>query len=619
LRLANNVHSTPLTRRQLQLICLALFLFAFAVRTLTWQDNRLDAWKVQTSVTHRYKESARQLVNGEFKTFLTDVPRLGHPPGYPIVLAAIFKTVGESDTFLQFFQITVDSLSAVVLFLISIELFSLAVAIVAAALAALSPQFAYFSVLLLPDSLVVLPILVAVYLVVKSRKQFSWSGLFIAGLLIGVSCWLRANALFLPLFVGAAAALTTTRAKRLSAAAAVIVGAVVAIAPITIKNAIAFHTFIPLSLGSGQTLLEGLADFDTKGTLNIPSTDLGLTRQEAQWYGRPDYADNLFGVDGIERDRMRVKRGLKTIAQHPFWFASVIARRALASTRLDPVPVLKRESHFSHSSGGAEWVVWAKSPWSWFEAGEKSPQTNITRIPEVSSDKLKDVDEFWLRINGDRRNYGDQLTSEVISVAPYHNLALIVPVKVERGRAKIKIVSEDHELASTDVETTEVSEAQAQPIQNVQLEFVSANNSQLRVVIANSASVEPTLLLGEIELYDRGASSMTWLRYLRMPLRVLQKLFTTAWTIPFLVVGLVILIHRKQLQQLTLLMAVPAYYLIVQSGLHTERRYVYVIHFFFLIIVSVALVWLGHLIVDVVHKGRGVEEREQGPPSQRAN
>jgi len=624
LRTFDDIQPTTVTRKQRILICLALFLFAFAIRTLTWQDNWLDALKVQTSVTHRYKESARQLVNGEFKTFLTDVPRLGHPPGYPIVLAAIFKTVGESDTFLQFLQITVDSVSVVVLFLISLELFSLSVSLIAAVLAGLSPQFAYFSVLLLPDSLIVLPILLAIYLVVKSRKQFKWTQLFLAGLLIGASCWLRANAMLLPLFAGLAATLTVTKNRRRSAMAAVVAGAIVAIAPVTIKNAIVFHTFIPLSLGSGQTLLEGLADYDPKGTLNIPSTDLGLTRQEAQWYGRPDYADNLFGVEGIQRDRMRVRRGLKTIAEHPLWFASVMGRRALASTRLDPVPVLRPEAPYGNSSGVSSWT-WTKWPRSWFETGDKSPHTTIRGLPEVSDEPTKDFDNLWIRVIGDNENYGDQLSSEEINVARYHDFALIVPIKLERGRIKIKIVSGDKEIASTIVETDEVYEAQSQPKKNVQLEFVNANNSPLRIVIANNASVQPSLLLGKLELDDLGATGNTWMRYVRMPLGFVQKLFTTAWMLPFLIVGCALLVWHKRVDELAILMAVPAYYLIVQSALHTERRYVYVIHFFFLVIVSVALCWMAKMLADLMDKGAerakrvNSKERGQGPPSQPAN
>jgi hypothetical protein len=574
-----------MSRRQFLLICLALFLFAFAIRTLTWQDNRLDAWKVQTSVTHRYKESARQLASGHFRVFLTDVDHLGHPPGYPILLAGIFKTAGESDTSLQFLQITIDSVSVVVLFLISFELFSLPVALVAGFLAGLSPQFAYFSVLLLPDSLIVLPILLAVLLVTKSRQRYRWWNLFIAGLLIGASCWLRANALFLPPFIGVAAALTTARGKRIAAMTAVIVGTIVAIAPITIKNAIAFHSFIPLSLGSGQTLLEGLADYDPKGTLNIPNTDLGLTRQEAQWYGRPDYAVPLFGPDGIERDRMRVKRGLKTIGEHPFWFASVMARRGIASTRLDPVPVLQPESPVSHSIdvSGLN-PIWPRST---------RQSSSDDTVPETT---IQVVGTEWMRINGNEVN---ELSTDSFALTGYHDYLLLVPIKLEIGRVRLRVVCPEKELASTIVETTEVFPAESQPTQTIQLPFVSTNNSQAHFKMTNIASVQPALVLGRFELYDLGSSSMTWLRYVRMPLRLLQKFFTTAWTIPFLIIGLVVLIGRKQTQELTLLLAVPAYYLIVQSALHTERRYVYVIHFFFIVIVSVALCWTTRLVMSV--------------------
>jgi hypothetical protein len=583
-------HSST-TRKQALLICLALFLFAFAVRTLTWQDEHRDAWKVQTSVTHRYQESARQLVNGEFKTFLTDVQRLGHPPGYPIVLAVIAKTVGESDTVLQFFQITVDAAAVVVLFLISLELFSLSVSLVAGILAALSPQFAYFSVLLLPDSLIVFPILLAVYLVIRSRNNFKFSRLLIAGILIGLSCWLRANALLLPVFIGAAAALVSRREKRLKAFATVVVGTIITIAPITIKNAIVFHRFIPLSLGSGQTLLEGIADYDPKGTLGIPNTDLGLTRQEAQWYGKPEYATQLFGEDGIERDRLRVQRAFKTIAEHPIWFAGVMGKRALASTRLDPVPVLKPEPPVKSRHTNSE-NIWTKTSEQWLTA-ERSSQTTV---------QSRFGDLLGIEVKGNNENRSDQIWSEPIPVETYHDYAFLVPVKVEQGRLNLRIMAGHNELASTIVETNELFDAGNQPVEKINLEFVSANNSQIRFVITNGATVQPTVLLGQAELADLGPSSMTWMRYPRMCLRLSQMVFTTAWTIPFLIIGITLLVWRRHFIELALLMTVPVYYLVVQSALHTERRYVYVIHFFFLVIMSSALCCGVKLLLNFVRR-----------------
>ena len=335
-------------RKHIALLCLSIFLLAFAVRTLTWQDNHNDAWKVQTSVTARYKESARQLVAGDFKGFVSDVQRLGHPPGYPILIATIYALAGESDSIVQFIQITIDSAAVLVLFLIALEMFQLPIAILTGVLAALSPQFAYFSVLLLPDSLVVLPVLLSIYFIVRSRRHYRLSSFLISGALIGLSCWLRANALLLPLFLAALAVLVVPRGKRLSAALAIIGGAILVVAPITIKNAVVFHRFIPLSLGTGQTLLEGIADYDEHNRFNVPKTDLGLQRQEADWFRRPSYADGLFNEDGIERDRMRAGRGFQIIRSHPLWFMTVVFKRALASTRLDPVPRLLPESPVSH-------------------------------------------------------------------------------------------------------------------------------------------------------------------------------------------------------------------------------------------------------------------------------
>ena len=71
------------------------------MRFLTWQDNRHEILKVQTHVTIDYKEPARVLAAGDFNSFVNDINHMGHPPGYAILLAAIFKLFGESDTAIQ--------------------------------------------------------------------------------------------------------------------------------------------------------------------------------------------------------------------------------------------------------------------------------------------------------------------------------------------------------------------------------------------------------------------------------------------------------------------------------------------------------------------------------------
>ena len=577
-------------RKHTLFICLALFFLAFAVRTLTWQDNKRDAWKVQTYVTSGYKDSAHQLARGDFKTFVSDVNHLGHPPGYPILLAALFKTVGDSNTAIQFIQTVCDSAAVVVLFLIAGELFQIGVAVLAGALAVLSPQFAYFSVLLLPDSLIVLPILLAVYFIVRTRSKRGLVAFLIAGALIGLSCWLRANALFLAPFLALLTPFFLPKGKRLPAGSAIVAGAILIIAPITIKNAIVFRRFIPLSLGAGQTLLEGISDYDEKGTLNIPNTDLGIMRQEAQWYGKPDYALLLFGEDGIDRDRMRVARGFAVIRSHPVWFAGVMGQRAIASTRLDPVPVLQPESPVSHKlDDSLVRSIWGQQPGEITSAAsERSPKATFTV-----------VDNQWLRIDADLANYGSQLTTSSINVNSFHDYVLKLPFKLESGRAAVKVLGAANNKVIATMMIDLVEGVQDQPVNELAIPFVSANNSQVRVVIANNASSGPTMLVGPMQLDELGPGSLTWLRFVRLPVGAAQRFFTTAWVLPFVVIGIVVLIRRRKLQELAILLAVPAYYLIVQSALHTERRYVYIIHFFFLVLASVSICWLAESLKGI--------------------
>jgi hypothetical protein len=592
---ANSPGGTPPSPKKLSLLVfgLLIFLVALGIRLLTWQDNRLEVGRVQTDVTADYRHSAQQLARGDLSDFVGDLNHLEHPPGYPILLAIVFRLFGESDKAIQLVQICIDSCAAVLLFLIVLELLPAGAAIIAGLLAGLSRQFSYYAVLLLPDSLAVVPILLAVYLLLRARKQPRWYYFLGAGALVGVSCWLRANALFLAPFLAVLAVITVPRGKRLAMAAAIIGGTVLVIAPITIKNALVFHRFIPLSLGAGQTLLEGIAEYDGEGRFGIPKTDLGIMRQEAEWYGKPEYAQWLFGSDGIERDRVRIARGLRVAGAHPLWFLGVMARRATSSIRLDPVPVLARESPLSHPFDSA-----TPGRRVWQRAGANLISETTIRSAGAS---FTIIDDQWLRVIGDDTKYDTQFDSGEISLEKYRDYVFRLPLKLAEGRVLIKVNDTSHTttLASMGLDVHEGVVAQDQPLKQVTLPFVSATEERVRLVFANNASspVRPVAFLGGIELFELGESSYHWLRYIRMPLRFLQRIFTTAWMLPLTLIGIVLLVRARSLQTLAFLLIVPAYYLSVQSALHTERRYVYVIQFFFLVLASLSIWWVGKKIV----------------------
>jgi hypothetical protein len=318
-------------------------------------------------------------------------------------------------------------------------------------MAAFAPQFSWNSFTLLPDSLAALPILLAILIMTRTCRRPSRSvettliSIFAAGALVGISCWLRANALLLASFLSLVFFCVCKRAPRLRSALFLICGALLIISALTIRNAVVFGKFIPVSLGAGQTLIEGIADYNTDGSLGLPQTDMELIRIEAESYHRPDYANSLFTPDGIERDRARLSRGLTVIRAHPFWFFGVVVQRAASMLRLERTPL---------------------------------------------------------------------------------------------------------RLAATPS--------------------------------ATSASVELVL----------------W------PLRLVQKLFITALFLPLTLIGVSILFYRRQSQTLALLLAVPGYYFCTQSALHTEYRYVLVIHYFLFVLAAVAVYTIGCVVNGLLTHAR---------------
>ncbi|HKY28065.1 MAG TPA: glycosyltransferase family 39 protein [Pyrinomonadaceae bacterium] len=415
-----------------------IFVAAFSVRLMVWNNKHAEAPQVQSGVAENYKHLARLLTANGLTSFFdpssttSNPDLLGHPPGYSIVLAFIYKLAGESDTAAQLFQIFCDSLCAVLIFLIAIELLPLGVGAIAGFMAAFAPQFSWNSILLLPDTLAALPILAGILVIARAFKRPSLVSVLGAGACIGVSCWLRANGLLLGPFLAFLVVLIFPRELKMRMALALVAGFVVVVAPLTIRNAIVFGHFIPVSLGGGQTLLEGIADYDEAGRFGVPATDIELIKQEAHAKNRPDYATTLFGPDAIRRDRERLARGFAIIRANPLWFFSVVVRRAMNMWRLERVPLI-----------------------------------STTNLPSG------------------------------------------------------------------------------------------------------------------------------WTRYIYLVVRLVQRLFITAVVLPFVLIGLMILIWQRRFHVVAILLGVPVYYFCVQSILHTEYRYVLALHYFLFVLAGVGVYRIG--------------------------
>jgi hypothetical protein len=162
----------------------------------------------------------------------------------------------------------------------------------------------------------------------------------LCGVSIGLSCWLRSNALLLPLFFVAAILVLLPTRMGMRCALILIAGFVVTISPITIRNYVVFHSFIPLSVGMGTTFVEGLGEYDTDGRLGLPSTDEGIMAMDSLHAGRPDYYGNLYNPDGVRRDRERIEIGLAAVRANPWWYFKAVLHRGITTFRMERVPVI---------------------------------------------------------------------------------------------------------------------------------------------------------------------------------------------------------------------------------------------------------------------------------------
>jgi hypothetical protein len=590
-------------RVRLGVACSAIFVLAVVIRVFHFQDNPTAPFN---GMTGEYRNHAMFLVKGDIKTFLggpnppSNANVIKHPPGYPLLMALVYKLAVNSDTALRFVQVVFDASAAVLVVLIAAELFSFGVAVLSGFLVALSPQLAYHSVALLPDPLAAPPLLLSAYLLVRAYKHPRLLTLFASGVMIGVSCWFRSNTMLLPLFLCAAMPVLFIKGKRTRFAIALVVGFLLVIIPITVRNAIFFHAFIPLSLSAGITLVEGIGVYDKEKRLGLPENDYLVTKWEAQEFGRPDYLGERFSVDGVIRERHRIKRGLAVVTAHPLWFLGVMIHRASSMLRLARVELVRAQPPVRHSISISGNVA-PGSPV--LPADASQPAGNLER--RITSDGQGVV------LSGSAQ---DVFVSNPVLVKPQTDYLLRVPLKLKEGEVVIEVLDAQSydTLAFTPIlhpiHWLDLTPEQ-QPMVTVDVPFVSLDTTRVIFKLRDPRrSPQHTALeLGVAEAFELGPATQTWARFPRFIVGILQRLFITAVMLPVTILGVVFLIRQRRWPEMVLLLSLPAYYMCVQSALWTEFRYILSMHYLLLILAAVGFVWIGKTLAQAISRSNATK------------
>ncbi len=331
------VSLTPLTRRR-ALVVLCVLLLSFAVRALTANFMRAhlaDAGWFQTGTFAIFDNQARDILDGRASLFWIDDPSRTqaavYPPGYSSWLALLYGVTGARSVYVvQNVQWVLDALSVLLVLGIGVTAFGWRVGLLAGALAALSPLLALYGATPMADAPTSWVVLGGVWMFLLAAERRSWKWALGAGAMVGASCWLRANALLL-VFGWAVCLAVLVRgawALRLRLAAAVLGAAVLVVTPIIVRNAVAFHAFLPTGMGVGTNLWEGIGETERAAEFGAVYGDANLVEQERAQMGLgADAPLGLYWPDGVRRDRERARKAFGVILSHPLWYARVMARR----------------------------------------------------------------------------------------------------------------------------------------------------------------------------------------------------------------------------------------------------------------------------------------------------
>src|SRR5437868_6220933 len=329
-----------------------LLLITISVRVATFNFMRAqvnDPSRFQVGSYAKFDRQARDILDGRQKLFWIDDPTrtdlAKYPPAFAALVALIYKLSSERSAYaVQIVLWCADLILSLLLVAgIAASAFGPRAAIASVFFLGLSPPFAMYAAYPSADMPATWFVLGGNWLLLLAlRRKNVWLALA-AGVVLGFACWLRVNPLYL--CVAWAIALLvfvqTSWAHKLKMSAAVLLGTVITIAPIVIRNYLVFPDFTPTGGTIGINLWEGLGETELGRSYGFMYGDDKMLERERVALGYPsDFAIKSFWPDGIRRDRERTRESLVVIKAHPFWYLGVMLHRMWGMLKVagEPLP-----------------------------------------------------------------------------------------------------------------------------------------------------------------------------------------------------------------------------------------------------------------------------------------
>lgn len=253
-------------------------------------------------------------------------------PGYPYFLALVYLATGGSYLAARIVQMLLGLLSCLLAFKLAKRWFGSVTALITAALMSVYWVFIYFEGELLEPPLLVPMVLGFIYVLGLSVEKITFRRSFLAGILLGLNALVRANTL---VFGPVALAWAYWIAKRRNdwmafrtAALGLIIGAVIAITPATIRNCLIGGECVLIATSGGINLFLGNNPYADGYTPCAPGIQQWTSHDYprivealSQQAGRP--------LSHSEVSRIFSQNAIAFMKKHPLWTAKLTAKKAL--------------------------------------------------------------------------------------------------------------------------------------------------------------------------------------------------------------------------------------------------------------------------------------------------
>jgi 4-amino-4-deoxy-L-arabinose transferase-like glycosyltransferase len=258
-----------------------------------------------------YVRAAQYLAEGKgYREPFSESVTARWPPGYPLILSALFAVVGPSILAAQMLNVFLGVLSVWVVYLLGARLFDRRVAVTAAALLALFPGQVYLSGLMMTEVVFTTGLMAVLWLVLTrlppDRRPRPW-WLAATGLALGGLAMIRGEVAFVAPVLGVYWLTIGISWKRAAAQTAIVLAAMMAVyVPWTVRNIVQLHAPVVLTTGTGGALIQGHAEGAT-GDLNQEIYDDLRAQYEDLPEPRRQVAENNAGI----------RESLKFMVTHP--------------------------------------------------------------------------------------------------------------------------------------------------------------------------------------------------------------------------------------------------------------------------------------------------------------